>query len=265
MAVRPRIEKAEKILAEAAACGKPVVVIFLGADLTAKQGEEIYPVETLEEAAHAAVQLSKGGAPGSTPLRRHGIGENDVQKIAGAFSPGQKYVRGLYSGGTFSYEAMLLLDREIGPMNSSSPLKAEHKLNDIWSSIGNTVIDLGDDLFTRGRPHPMIDHRLRNDRILHEAQDPETAVILLDVVIGHGSHADPAGEMAASIEAAKAAAKKNGGNPIFVTFVCGTKSDAHNSAAQANKLRVAGAIVLESNAQAVRLTSDILLAIGRDK
>ncbi len=261
----PSPDVAERILAAAAACGKPVVVIFLGADLKAKQGEEIYSVETLEDAAHAAVQLSKGGAPGSAPLRRHGIGENDVQKIAGALSPNQKYVRGLYSGGTFSYEAMLLLDREIGPVNSSSPLKAEHKLNNIWSSIGNTVIDLGDDFFTRGRPHPMIDHRLRNDRILDEARDPETAVILLDVVIGHGSHADPAGEMAASIEAAKAAAKKNGGSPIFVTFVCGTKSDPQNLAAQENKLRDAGAIVLESNAQAVRLTSDILLAIGGEK
>jgi succinyl-CoA synthetase alpha subunit len=261
----PSSEIAEKVLAEASTCGKPVVVNFLGADLATLKGENIYPVETLEEAAHTAAQLSKEDTPSSGPLPRHSVKPAEIKKIAQTLSDSQKYVRGLYSGGTFSYEAMLLLDQEIGPMNSSSPLNAEHKLNDIWSSTGNTIIDLGDDLFTRGRPHPMIDHRLRNDRILQEAEDPETAVILLDVVIGHGSHNDPAGEMVASIKTARKAANKIGNNPAFVTFVCGTYGDPQNFAAQENKLRDAGAIVLESNAQAVRLTSDILLAVGETK
>ena len=242
-----------------------MVVNFFGADLATLEGDNIFLVETLEQAAHTALQLSKDAAPSANPLPRHEIDKTEIGSIIAGFSTNQKFVRGLYSGGTFSYEAMLLLEREIGPIKSSSPLNAEHKLNDIWSSTGNTVIDLGDDLFTRGRPHPMIDHRLRNDRILQEAADPETAVILLDVVIGHGAHADPAGEMTASIKAAKESAAKLGCQPAFVTFVCGTKGDPQNFAEQENKLRGAGAIVVESNAQAVRLTSDILAALGDQK
>ena len=261
----PSPEIAEKILAEARNCNKPVVVNFLGAEIETLVGGNIFPVDTLEQASHAAVQHSQGDEQATDPLPRHNIELATILGITCALTTSQKYVRGLYSGGTFSYEAMLLLDEEVGPMNSSSPLRPEHRLNDIWSSTGNTIIDLGDDLFTRGRPHPMIDHRLRNDRIIQEAKDPETAIILLDVVIGLGSHDDPAGEMVASIQAAKEAALKIGNTIAFVTFVCGTKDDPQNLTAQEKKLRDAGAIVLESNAQAVHLTSDIIKAIGGTK
>jgi FdrA protein len=257
----PSPEIAKKVLAEAAICGKPVVVNFIGS-VTPSPSDTVYMADTLEQAAHMAIALSKGDKPSTASLPRHPIEASNVDEICVALADGQKYVRGLYSGGTFSYEAMLLLDQEIGPMKSSSPLNAEHKLNDIWTSTGNTIIDLGDDLFTRGRPHPMIDHRLRNDRIIQEAKDPETAVILLDIVIGYGSHDDPAGEMASSITAAREAAAIIGSTPVFVTFVCGTKGDPQNLSEQENKLRDAGAIVVESNAQAVRLTSDILAKIG---
>ncbi len=253
---------ADKVLNEARKCGKPVVVSFLGADLAAIKGDNLFPVETLEQAAHAAFLLSQGKKPSDDPLPRHTIETSIIEEITSSFSDKQRYVRGLYSGGTFSYEAMLLLGAEIGPMNSASPLSTKHKLNDIWSSTGNTIIDLGDDLFTRGRPHPMIDCRLRNDRILQEAKDPETAIILLDVVIGHGSHHDPAGEIVASIQAARASAQKLGNSLAFVTFVCGTINDPQNLVAQENKLRDVGAIVLGSNAQAVHLASDVIKAIG---
>jgi len=260
----PSPEIAEKVLTQVATCGKPVVVNFIGSKIAAPS-DTVYIVETLEQAAHLSVRLSKGGNPSSVSLPRHKLADDEVQEISRGLKSAQKYVRGLYSGGTFSYEAMLLLDQEMGPMNSSSPLRPEHNLNDIWSSTGNTIIDLGDDLFTRGRPHPMIDHRLRNDRILQEAQDPETAVVLLDVVIGYGAHGDPAGEMAKTIKAARQASSKSGGTPAFVTFVCGTQGDPQNLTAQENKLREVGATVVESNAQAVRLTRDIIAAHGVGK
>ena len=254
----PAREIAEKVLALAAGCGKPVVVNFLGADADALRRKNIFPAETLEQAAHMSVNLSKDSNPSQKSLPRHNFDDAKLRSLSSSLSDSQMYVRGLYSGGTFSYEAMLLLENEIGPVNSSTPLRAECKLNDIWTSAGNTVLDLGDDLFTRGRPHPMIDHRLRNDRILKEAQDSETAVILLDVVLGYGAHGDPAGSMAASITAARENATKNGRSPIFITFVCGTEADPQNLVAQEKKLRDAGAIVVGSNAQAVRLASDIL-------
>ena len=206
-----------------------------------------------------AVSLSSGMETTNEDLPRHCVEGPEIARIVANLSETQKFVRGLYSGGTFCYEALLLLEQDIGPVNSLSPQKRNQKLKDIWSSTGNTVLDLGDDLFTRGRPHPMIDHRLRHDRILQEARDGETAVILLDVVIGYGSHGNPADEVAVSIAAARETEKRGGVAPIFVTFVCGTKGDPQNLARQEEILRNAGAIVVESNAQAVRLASDILL------
>ena len=252
----PRVAK--KILSAAANCGKPVVVNFLGAKAELPQQGNIFQVETLEQAAHMAVALSSGMETTNEALPRHCVEGPEIARIVANLSETQKFVRGLYSGGTFCYEALLLLEHDIGPVNSLSPQKSKQKLKDIWSSTGNTVLDLGDDLFTRGRPHPMIDHRLRHDRILQEARDGETAVILLDVVIGYGSHGNPADEVAVSIAAARETEKRGGVAPIFVTFVCGAKGDPQNLARQEEILRNAGAIVVESNAQAVRLASDIL-------
>ena len=252
----PRVAK--KILSAAANCGKPVVVNFLGAKAKVPQQGNIFQVETLEQAAHMAVALSSGKETSNEALPRHCLEGAEIARIVANLSETQKFVRGLYSGGTFCYEALLLLEHDIGPVNSLSPQKRKQKLKDIWSSTGNTVLDLGDDLFTRGRPHPMMDHRLRHDRILQEARDGETAVILLDVVIGYGSHGNPADEVAVSIAAARETEKRGGVAPIFVTFVCGAKGDPQNLARQEEILRNAGAIVVESNAQAVRLASDIL-------
>jgi succinyl-CoA synthetase alpha subunit len=254
----PAAEVARKVMARASDCGKPVVVNFLGGADTTREGNICY-AETLEQASHMAVDISQGQDPSARTLPRHHLGEAEISRLISSLPDTRKYVRGLFSGGTFSYEAMLLLANFIGPVNSPSPLKAAQKLSDPWKSTGNTVLDLGDDVFTRGRPHPMIDHRLRHDRLLQEVQDRETAVILLDVVIGHGSHSNPANEVAASIIAARQLAEQDGGEPVFIAFVCGTKSDRQNLDRQEEILRDAGVIVVENNAQAARLAGDILL------
>jgi hypothetical protein len=176
--------------------------------------------------------------------------------------PGQQYLRGLYSGGTFCYEASLLLKKTLGQIYSNTPVDSGDRLDDVWTSRGHTVIDLGDDLFTRGRPHPMIDHRLRNERILKEAGDPKVAVILLDVVLGYGSHPDPASEMVPVIQKAKDLADKAGRHLVVVGFVCGTSLDPQDLAKQEAALRDAGVILAESNAQAVRLAAAVALGTG---
>ena len=246
----PAAEVAEKILAAARRAKKPVVINFLGADPKSITGAKLHPAKTLEDAAYAAVALSHGKTPRRAPQ----------MKIARLPRPGrgQKYVRGLYSGGTFCYEAALLLGEALSPVYSNTPVGKTARLDDVWRSKANTVIDLGDDLFTRGRPHPMIDHRLRNDRILAEAVDPETAVILLDVVLGYGSHENPAGEVATAIGKARARAAKAGRRIAFVGFVCGTDRDPQGFAEQEKALREAGMILLPSNAQAVRLAARIV-------
>ncbi len=246
----PAAEVAEKILAAARRAKKPVVVNFLGADPKSIVGPKLHPAKTLEDAAHAAVALSRGKAPRRAPQMK-------ITRLP-RLRRGQKYVRGLYSGGTFCYEAALLLGEALSPVYSNTPVGKTARLDDVWKSKANTVVDLGDDLFTRGRPHPMIDHRLRNDRILAEAADPATAVILLDMVLGYGSHANPAGEVAPVIGKARTRAAKAGRKVAFVGFVCGTEGDPQGFAAQEKALRNAGMILLPSNAQAVRLAARIV-------
>ena len=116
------------------------------------------------------------------------------------------------------------------------------------------MVDLGDDVFTRGRPHPMIDHRLRNERMLEEAADPEVAVILFDVVLGYGSHPDPAAEMIPTLPKAR---KKNRAI-VFVGSVRGTDEDPQGIARQEAALREAGVLLAESNARAVMLAAAIV-------
>lgn len=249
----PAKEVADRILAAARETGKPVVVNFLGADPQAIAGGNIRAVKTLEDAALAAVALADGKEP--TP-RQSGAGDSAVPKPA----KGQRYIRGLYSGGTFCFEAAMLTAEALKPVFSNTPVGAAAALDNVWRSQAHTLLDLGDDVFTRGRPHPMIDHRLRNERIAAEAADPETAVILLDVVLGTGSHADPAGELAPVIARLRADA---GPHPTFVGFVCGTDRDPQNLSAQEAKLRDAGMLLASSNAEAVRLA--IRIAAGAEK
>ena len=246
----PAPEVAAAVIEVARKAGKPVVVNFLGAEPQSVTGPNLTPARTLEDAALAAAALSRGEARDRLAL------------ASPAFEPpplaaGQSYIRGLYSGGTFCYEASLLLGESLKEVFSNTPVGRAKALDDVWKSRGHTLIDLGDDVFTRGRPHPMIDHRLRNERIAKEARDPQTAAILLDVVIGHGAHADPASEIAPVVRKAIAEASASGRRLTVVGFVCGTPADLQSLDAQEAKLREAGVVLGQSNAQAVRIAARI--------
>ena len=246
----PAPEVAARVLARARAAGKPVVVNFLGTDPDPIAALGLTPAQTLEDAVSAAVALA-------TDTRPNGLAAVSACVDLPQLASGQRYVRGLYSGGTFCYEATLLLSALLADVHSNTPVGRATSLADVWNSRAHTMVDLGDDVFTRGRPHPMIDHRLRNQRMASEARDAQTAVILLDVVIGYGAHADPAGEIAPVIEAAIAAAAQAGRSLAVVGFVCGTAADPQNLAQQEARLRQAGMILTPSNAQAVRLAARI--------
>jgi FdrA protein len=248
----PHPDVAERVLDAAASSGKPIVVNFLGADPDTVRRADVHPVRTLEDAARLAVALA-GGEADAQPAAAPPEDAAEVPHLA----PGQKYVRGLYSGGTFCYEALLLLTDTCGAVASNTPLQPEHMLADVWRSERHTVIDLGDDAFTRGRPHPMIDQTLRKERILQEAADPEVAVILFDVVLGYGAHPDPARELAGALEQARALAGAAGRRLALVGSVCGTAGDPQDLARQERVLREAGVLLAASNAQAVRLAAAI--------
>ena len=112
-------------------------------------------------------------------------------------------MRGLFSGGTLCDETQLILKDHIGYVYSNTPLNKDFQLKDAWKSKENSVVDMGDDEFTVGRPHPMIDFSLRNEKIVEEASDPEVAVLLLDVVLGYGSNMNPASELVPAIKKQK--------------------------------------------------------------
>jgi succinyl-CoA synthetase alpha subunit len=246
--VLKQIEKAIK------AIRKPVVALFIGA---ATHG---HGPATLEEAALQAVALSQGQKPDAA-AQRLATRDETLAKLAtretACRKRGQKYVRGLFSGGTFCAEAQIIFRDTLADVYSNVPVQGVRQLRDSLVSQKNTVIDLGEDEFTVGRPHPMIDYSLRNRRILEEAVDSGTAVILLDVVLGYGANPDPAAELATVLrQAAREVA--------VVCSITGTDQDPQNRSRVEKALRQAGAIVMPSNAAACKLVGRIIQCL-RDK
>jgi FdrA protein len=228
----PAHEVADAVRKHAAGLRTPVLFCLLGAgqpDLT----------ETAQQVVSAV------GASWTAP-----------EHWAGAVGSGRPsgFLRGLFAGGTLCDEAMLIAADRLGAISSNIPLEPAGALGDDLASRGHTMIDFGDDRLTQGRPHPMIDGSVRAERLLREADDPATGVLLLDVVLGLGAAEDPAGELAAPVRHATAT-----GVPVVVSLV-GTRDDPQGTRRQAAVLNDAGAAVYLSNAAAARAALDLLVA-----
>src|SRR5262245_25439301 len=237
----PGRDVARRLADAAAKIGKPCVAWFAGA-VSRPQGCW-HVAATLEDTGHAAVALKRGTTPAPMDFT---LPRADVSQLAAdaarALGPRQHYVRGVYSGGTLAYEAIGLLS---GTLADVAPSLTQ-------GGPGHRVVDLGEDVFTLGRPHPMIDGRVRREWIDKEGRDAGTAVLLVDVVLGYGAHSDPAGEIAPAIRAARAH------RPLaVVASVCGTDADPQSRASQVERLAATGVIVMDSNAQAARLAAAI--------
>jgi FdrA protein len=253
----------KKILEMASKSPKPVVVDFIGGDYDMIKSYGVYPSVTLEDAAHKAAALSNGEVP--EDFIGFSIPESDVDKLieetATKFDARQKYVRGLYTGGTLTDEAMKMMGSDLGGIYSNIPLDPEFRLIDSSKSKEHTCIDLGDDEFTQGRPHPMIDPSTRSDRLMAEAEDESVAVFLMDFVLGYGSNADPVGEMMESIKYAKDKASSRNQELVFVGSICGTDKDPQSLEDSKKTLENNGVIVMDSNAQAVRFVKKLITRI----
>ena len=263
VAKHPSMTIALQVCAAAKRTGKPTIINFLGVDISSTAGNDIYVADTLEDAANFAVMLARDERPQRILKRQPTILAGPAKEEASRLSIRQKYIRGLFSGGTFCYEAQVLLSRELGAVWSNTPVDPTYALSDVWRSREHTVIDLGDEIFTRGRPHPMIDQRLRLERIAQEYEDPDTAVILLDVVLGYGAHINPAAEIADAIAECRRKHTGNAHHVIFVASVCGTAGDPQNLSQQEATLQEAGVLLAPSNAAAARLAAAIVMA-GRN-
>jgi succinyl-CoA synthetase alpha subunit len=253
----PRVAPA--LAAAVARLGKPCVV-YLPARVEAPThaprprgslreiGGAVYAAATLEDAGRAAVALAHGTTPAPAEFTRPADEiERLVREATRGLGRGRRHVRGLYAGGTLAGEAAALLAEQLdavaGSLTAGGP--------------GHRVVDLGADVFTVGRPHPMIDGHVRRQWIEREGRDPTTAVLLLDVVLGYGTAADPAGEILPAVRAV------GGGRDVaVVASVCGTDADTPSRASQVAALHGAGVIVMDSNAQAARLAAAIARRAG---
>jgi hypothetical protein len=224
-------------------------VLFLGADLPA--GGNVHPVATLEQAAATAVALARG-TPAAPAVSAAPAGfAAAVAKLA----PSQKFLRGLYSGGTYCTEAQLVWRSAGVTAWSNAPLDKRLALPHHAASREHTAIDLGADEFTVGRPHPMIDFAARLERLAAEARDPAVAAIVLDVVLGYGAHADPAGALAPAVRAARAGAAKDGRALLVLGFLCGTEEDPQRLSSQAAQLAESGMVLAPGSTAAAALAA----------
>ena len=220
-----------RLEAKLATLAKPTVVCCVGEKPRA--GEHIVWVDTLDQAGDAAVALLSGRR---WQPRRFGDAARVARRMAEAdATAGEgRQIRGLYTGGTLAYETAHLLAAAFG---------ADHR---------HRILDLGDDEYTVGRPHPMIDPSVRNDMIVRCGSDRDVGVVLLDLVLGKGAHANPAESLAAAVGEARRAAAAAGRSLSFVASIVGTQRDPQGLATQQKLLEQAGVSVLATNADAAR-------------
>src|SRR4051794_14963692 len=236
----PDPEVAERVLARAAATGKPVVAAFLGAE-PAGAPEGVTMAATLEEAARLLVRAASGAEPPAGAAER-----------AAAARGERRLLRGLYAGGTFAYEAELLLGPALGAISDDADPPSAGRPARLPDA--HLILALGDDRFTVGRPHPMIDPAVRLDLLRAAGDDPRTAVIVLDVVLGHMAADDPAADLAPVI--AEIAARDDA--PRIVCFVVGTAAGPQGLERQERALRDAGALLAPSSSAAAALAESVI-------
>jgi FdrA protein len=242
---------AERVRARLRALGKPAVLCLLGPGVAEGADRSVTTVATLEAAAVAADAIRS-----RTRWQPRAFSVPDVRRrVADArreLTPAQSSVLGLYAGGTLAHEGRLILTPLLGPVASN--LVAETATE---RSARHRVLDLGADEFTVGRAHPMLDATTRVAAIREAARRDDLAVLLLDVVLGRGAAADPAGDLVEAIRATRADARVGGRGLAVVASVVGTAGDPQGLAGQVATLESAGAWVLPSNAQAARAAACI--------
>lgn len=226
---------------------KPVITLFLG-EKPEYHEENFYHAYTLDEAARLAVGLVRGEEI------KEGKVDADASQFFGAEE--KKTIKAYYSGGTLAGEAAMLIKDALNL--KVPPQKAEGFM---LKTDGHIVVDLGDDVYTQGKPHPMIDPAKRIECMQDAIDDASTGVILLDIMLGYGSHEDMAGALLPSIIELRDKAKAEGRKLFFVATVCGTRRDFQNYDEAVSKLKEAGVIVCENNKLAVHTA---IRAIGLD-
>lgn len=257
----PEEELSIEIINTLKTSGKPCVVHFLGQD-TKENTDNIFFADTLEHAAqlattHSGKRLETVNTFAPTPVDIQKIATSEIEKL----HPKQQFLRGLYAGGTLADEAIFGLQRELVTIYSNIHPDSSFLLSDPNVSQKHTIVDLGDDSFTVGRPHPMIDPSIREERFEKEIADPKLAVLLMDFVLGKGAHEDPVGHMVEYLQLARHLDKTMGRHLSIVTSITGTDKDFQNISKQKELLEEYDCIVMASNHQAVQVATAIIKGV----
>ncbi len=229
----PSPDIATQLISAAQQIGKPIIIYFIGYPPPARKIGNLHFAISLSEAAEMAVN------------------DNWELVIDKELPITNYYLRGLFSGGTLAYETLLGLQSFLAPIYSNAPITNNQLLEDPLHSRAHTIIDLGDEFFMVGRLHPMIDNDLRIRRMKQEAADSEVGMILFDVVLGEGSHLDPASELVPAIREIQGNRK----DVEFVAMVIGTDEDPQNIQSQLDQLKEAGVNVFHTATEAVEYIS----------
>jgi len=253
----PGAETRKKIVALAQTSSKPIILAFLDFDGDATNAYG-YTASNLEQAAAMAVALAAGKQAHTGMVAFPRTESKLVFGLINRQRGTRKYLRGLFCGGSLADEALIVLKDLISPVFSNIHPDPALKIS-AFAASGHTIIDMGDDEFTRGRPHPMIDPGYRAERLVAEWADPEVAVILCDLVLGYGSHRNPAGVLA---EAVRDARSRYGEGVTVVASVCGTENDPQILSVQEGLLKEAGVVVLPTNAFAAEVAGRIISGIS---
>lgn len=224
----PAKEVRDKVVEVLLAIPKPVVAVFMG-EKGGVPMQNVTFASTLEQAGFLAVAAAEKEA------------EKEIDLDQVKASNGRNRIFGLYAGGTLAAEASFILSEGFSGEESN-----EHVDGVYLELDGHTVIDFGDDKYTQGRPHPMIDSRYRVEKLQELAKNKDVSIIVFDLVLGYGGSMDMAGELSEGIKSAK-----DGRQQIYIASICGTDEDPQGYDDQKNKLLEAGVIVEETNAQAV--------------
>jgi len=244
----PSPDVACAIVERVSSAGKPAVVHFVGGEPQPTVGNVVF-AKTLDDAARLACERA-----GMTDLPpKEAITLPDVR-----YAPEQRFIRGYFCGGTLCQEAWKILARRGLDVRSNVATNLTQKIDPKEEAEGHLLWDLGDDSFTLGRPHPMIEPSLRDERVLAAAQDPTVAVILVDLVLGYGAHSDPGASLAAAATHAIEVARSRGRDLLVIASITGTDQDPQGLHKQRKALEEAGLIIASNNAAAAEAAFTVI-------
>ncbi|MCX8602445.1 MULTISPECIES: acyl-CoA synthetase FdrA [unclassified Gilliamella] len=227
----------KKVITAMKQINKPIVALFLASKIDQPQEDNIYFANTLDEAARLACLLAKVEAAAC-----------QLPTVAG------KTISGLYTGGTLAAEVAMFLAKALDLAVSHS-----HDKGIMLDQNGHKIIDLGDDFYTVGRPHPMIDPSIREEEIAQLGQQPAVGVVLMDLVIGYGANADPAESVISGFS--RACAARSADNPLIaIVTVTGSEQDPQSRHQQIEALKSANIIVMDNLPEAVLLAKRLITA-----